>query len=320
DSGVECVFSVVDLHSITRPHYDPNVLRNNIEVMTATLLACGIDPEKSLLFLQSQVPEHGQLSWILSCLHTTARLQHFPQYKEKTAGLKEVPLGLYLYPVLQCADVLLYKATDVPVGHDQLPHIYLVQDAAEAFNKRFGTVFPRPEPLLVSGVASRLRDLRDPSKKMSKSGDDPRTFVALDDPPEVVRSKFRKALTDCTSRVAYEPDSRPAVANLVAMHSLLTGQNPEEVCLAASDLDTGQFKTRLAEAAVSFLAPIQDRMRAHLSDRRRLWRLLEEGALRARQMAAETLGEALAASGMAPRRETSRVRQEPHLARRANER
>ncbi|XP_029841205.2 tryptophan--tRNA ligase, mitochondrial [Ixodes scapularis] len=320
DSGVECVFSVVDLHSITRPHYDPNVLRNNIEVMTATLLACGIDPEKSLLFLQSQVPEHGQLSWILSCLHTTARLQHFPQYKEKTAGLKEVPLGLYLYPVLQCADVLLYKATDVPVGHDQLPHIYLVQDAAEAFNKRFGTVFPRPEPLLVSGVASRLRDLRDPSKKMSKSGDDPRTFVALDDPPEVVRSKFRKALTDCTSRVAYEPDSRPAVANLVAMHSLLTGQNPEEVCLAASDLDTGQFKTRLAEAAVSFLAPIQDRMRAHLSDRHRLWRLLEEGALKARQMAAETLGEALAASGMAPRRETSRIWQEPHLARRANER
>ncbi|EEC18246.1 tryptophanyl-tRNA synthetase, putative [Ixodes scapularis] len=132
---------------------------------------------------------------------------------------------------------------------------------------------------------------------MSKSGDDPRTFVALDDPPEVVRSKFRKALTDCTSRVAYEPDSRPAVANLVAMHSLLTGQNPEEVCLAASDLDTGQFKTRLAEAAVSFLAPIQDRMRAHLSDRHRLWRLLEEGALKARQMAAETLGEALAASG-----------------------
>lgn len=300
DSGIDCVFSIVDLHSITMPHYDPNSLRANIEHMTASLLACGIDPEKSTLFLQSQVPEHAELSWILGCLHTTARLQHLPQLKDKTAGMKETPLGLYLYPVLQCADVLLYKATQVPVGHDNLPHIYLAQDTAEAFNKRFAPIFPRPEPILVSGEAARLRSLRDPAKKMSKSSDDPRSYVRIDDPPEAVREKIKKALTDCTSKVAYEPQSRPAVANLVALHSLLTGKTPEEVCQEAEHIDTGKFKLVLAEAAVSFLAPIQERMQAYLSDRTYLWHVLDEGSKRARLIATETLQEVLRVSGMAP--------------------
>lgn len=299
DSGVNCIFSVVDLHSITRPHYDYNVLRDNIEVMTACLLACGIDPEKSLLFLQSKVPEHGQLSWILSCLHTTSKLQHFPQFKEKTAGLKETPLGLYLYPVLQCADVLLYKATEVPVGHDQLPHIYLAQDTAEAFNKRFTPIFPVPQPLLVSGDAGRLRSLRDPSKKMSKSSENPLSFIALDDPPDLVQVKLRKAITDCTSHISYEPQERPAVTNLVLLHSLLTGQSPDEVCKEASSLDTGQFKGKVAEAALSFLVPLQERLRLHLSDRSHLWRILEHGSHRARQLASQTLDQVRCASGMA---------------------
>lgn len=300
DSGSDCVFSVVDLHSITKPHYDPNKLRENIELMTASLLACGIDPERCTLFLQSQVPEHAELSWILGCLLTTARLQHLPQLKDKTVGMKETPLGLYLYPVLQSADVMLYKATQVPVGNDQLPHIFLVQDTAELFNKRFGLVFPRPEPLLVSGEAGRLRHLRDPTKKMSKSSDDPRSYVALDDPPEAVRKKIKKALTDCTSKVTYEPESRPAVANLVALHSLLTGLSPEEVCRQAEGLDTGQFKLVVADAAVSFLEPIQERMREHLADRARLWHILEEGSRRARQIAIRTMNEVHRASGMAP--------------------
>ncbi|XP_050026443.1 tryptophan--tRNA ligase, mitochondrial [Dermacentor andersoni] len=304
DSGSDCVFSVVDLHSITKPHYDPNKLRENIELMTASLLACGIDPERCTLFLQSQVPEHAELSWILGCLLTTARLQHLPQLKDKTAGMKETPLGLYLYPVLQSADVLLYKATQVPVGNDQLPHIFLVQDTAELFNKRFGLVFPRPEPLLVSGEAGRLRHLRDPTKKMSKSSDDPRSYVALDDPPEAVRKKIKKALTDCISKVTYEPESRPAVANLVALHSLLTGLSPEEVCRQAEGLDTGQFKQVVADAAVSFLEPIQERMQEHLSDRARLWHILDEGSRRARQIAIRTMNEVHRASGMAPLRVT----------------
>lgn len=300
DSGHDCVFSVVDLHAITKPHYDPNRLRTNIELMTASLLACGIDPEKSTLFLQSQVPEHAELSWILGCLHTTARLQHLPQLKDKTAGMKETPLGFYLYPVLQCADVMLYKATKVPVGKDQLPHIYLVQDTAETFNKRFGPVFPRPEALLVSGEAGRLRHLRDPMKKMSKSSDDPRSYVALDDPPSAVRDKIKKALTDCTSRVTYEPESRPAVANLVVLHSLLTGLSPEEVCREAEGIDTGKFKLIIADAAVSLLAPIQERMQVCLLDRARLWHILEEGSRRAREIALRTMDEVQRASGMAP--------------------
>ncbi|XP_077487243.1 tryptophanyl-tRNA synthetase, mitochondrial [Amblyomma americanum] len=298
DSNHDCIFSIVDLHSITKPHYDPNRLRTNIELMTASLLACGIDPEKSILFLQSQVPEHAELSWILGCLHTTARLQHLPQLKDKTAGMKETPLGLYLYPVLQCADVMLYKATKVPVGKDQLPHIYLVQDTAETFNKRFGLIFPVPEPLLVSGEAGRLRHLRDPTKKMSKSSDDPRSYVALDDTPSAVRDKIKKALTDCTSRVTYEPESRPAVANLVALHSLLTGLSPEEVCREAEGLDTGKFKLVIADAAVSFLAPIQERMQEYLLDRAHLWHILEEGSRRAREIALRTMDEVHRASGM----------------------
>ncbi|KAL1436084.1 hypothetical protein MTO96_010834 [Rhipicephalus appendiculatus] len=253
-------------------------LRENIEFMTASLLACGIDPERCILFLQSQIPEHAELSWILGCLLTTARLQHLPTLKDKTAGMKETPLGLYLYPVLQSADVLLYKATQVPVGKDQLPHIFLVQDTAELFNKRFGLVFPRPEALLVSGEAGRLRHLRDPTKKMSKSSDDPRSYVALDDPPDAVRKKIKRAITDCTSKVTYEPESRPGVANLVTLHSLLTGLSPEEVCLQAEGLDTGQFKLVVADAAVSFLEPIQQRMREHLSDRARLAKPLAQTA------------------------------------------
>ncbi|KAH8021596.1 hypothetical protein HPB51_015992 [Rhipicephalus microplus] len=282
--------------------------------MTASLLACGIDPERCTLFLQSQVPEHAELSWILGCLLTTARLQHLPTLKDKTAGMKETPLGLYLYPVLQSADVLLYKATQVPVGKDQLPHIFLVQDAAELFNKRFGLVFPRPEALLVSGEAGRLRHLRDPTKKMSKSSDDPRSYVALDDPPEAVRKKIKRAITDCTSKVTFEPESRPGVANLVALHSLLTGLSPEEVTAIVTSpikgsilcackqtgLDTGQFKLMVADAAVSFLEPIQQRMQEHMSDRARLWNILEEGSRRARQIAVRTLDEVHRASGMAP--------------------
>ncbi|KAL1436085.1 hypothetical protein MTO96_010834 [Rhipicephalus appendiculatus] len=254
DSGSDCIFSVVDLHSITKPHYDPGQAK-------------------------SQIPEHAELSWILGCLLTTARLQHLPTLKDKTAGMKETPLGLYLYPVLQSADVLLYKATQVPVGKDQLPHIFLVQDTAELFNKRFGLVFPRPEALLaVSGEAGRLRHLRDPTKKMSKSSDDPRSYVALDDPPDAVRKKIKRAITDCTSKVTYEPESRPGVANLVTLHSLLTGLSPEEVCLQAEGLDTGQFKLVVADAAVSFLEPIQQRMREHLSDRARLAKPLAQTA------------------------------------------
>ncbi|XP_064473323.1 tryptophan--tRNA ligase, mitochondrial-like isoform X2 [Ornithodoros turicata] len=300
DSGMECIFSIVDLHSITLPHYSTEELRSNIEVMTASLLACGVDPEKCILFLQSQVPEHGQLAWILCCLQTMAQLQHFPQLKEKTSGMKETPLGLYLYPVLQSADVLLYKGTDVPVGEDQLPHVYLMQDLAETFNKRFGTVFPPPKPLLVEGPAVRLRNLRDPTKKMSKSHPDPKGRIDLDDSPDQIRSKIRKALTDFTSKVTYEPEERPAVANLVALHSLLTDKTPEEICSSVQHLDTGKYKTEVAEAAVEVLVPIQRRLQEHLKDRAHLWKLLDRGSLRAREIAIRTLEEVRRASGMAP--------------------
>ena len=176
NSGLDVTYCIVDLHSITLPQ-KPVDLRNNSLKICASLLACGIDPKKSTLFLQSDVKEHAELCWILGCITTMARLTHLPQYKEKSAKLKEIPLGLYLYPVLQAADIMLYKATHVPVGEDQVQHLQLAQSLAKAFNNRFGMTFPMCQPMIAEDASCRIKSLRDPAKKMSKSDADPKSCV-----------------------------------------------------------------------------------------------------------------------------------------------
>ncbi|XP_065079430.1 tryptophan--tRNA ligase, mitochondrial isoform X2 [Ochlerotatus camptorhynchus] len=259
DAGENVTYCIVDLHSITLPQ-DPQVLRHNSLQMAATLLACGIDPSRATLFLQSGVPQHAELSWILGCMTTMARLTHLPQYKDKSAKLKEIPLGLYIYPVLQAADIMLYKATHVPVGEDQIQHLQMAQSLARAFNNRFGTTFPSCEPIISDDTSCRLKSLRDPTKKMSKSDPDPKACIMLTDNGKEIVEKIKKSVTDFTSEVTFEPETRPGVANLITIHSLASGKTPQQICQEAKGLNTGQYKQHVADALVEHLNPIRVRI------------------------------------------------------------
>lgn len=239
NSGLDVTYCIVDLHSITLPQ-KPAVLRDNSLRICASLLACGIDPKKATLFLQSSVKEHSELCWILSCITTMARLTHLPQYKEKSAKMKEIPLGLYLYPVLQAADIMLYKATHVPVGEDQVQHLQLAQSLAKAFNNRFGNTFPMCQPMIADDASCRIKSLRDPTKKMSKSDPDPKSCVMITDTPEVIKEKVKKAITDFTSAVTFEPETRPGVTNLLTVHSMVSGKSIQEICDETQSIDTGK--------------------------------------------------------------------------------
>ncbi|XP_065201767.1 tryptophan--tRNA ligase, mitochondrial [Planococcus citri] len=285
NSNVLC--SIVDLHALTLP-YAIEKLPNNILLMTASLLACGIDPNKSILFLQSQVPEHTQLCWVLGCLTTLPKLAQLPQYREKSEKLKEIPLGLYLYPVLQAADILLYKATKVPVGEDQLQHLQLSGYLARKFNRKFGETFPVPKPLIYANAGARIKNLREPLKKMSKSHINEKSRIEITDPPDLIVEKMKKAVTDSTSRVTYDPENRPGVSNLIDIHSLLTGTNPNRICEDVENLNTGEYKLIVAEALVEMLKPIQSEIISLLNDKPYLTSLLSDGAQKACSIATDT--------------------------------
>ncbi|XP_055902444.1 tryptophan--tRNA ligase, mitochondrial [Eupeodes corollae] len=291
NSGEDVTYCIVDLHSITVPQ-DPEKLRNNIIQMTATMLACGIDPNKSTLFLQSTVKEHSELNWILGSLTTIARLRHLPQYKDKTQKMKEIPLGLFLYPVLQAADILLYKTTHVPVGEDQVQHIQLTQHLGSLFNNRFGTTFPDCHAIIDRKEAARIRSLRDPSKKMSKSDPEVKSCIYLTDEPDVIVEKIKKAVTDFTSEVTYDPENRLGVSNLVAIHSLVSnGKTPEEICKDVQGIDTGKYKMVVAEAVIEHLKPIRTKINEYLKNPSELVYILDDGREKARTIAEETMAE-----------------------------
>lgn len=239
NSESDVTYCIVDLHSITLPQ-KPQELRENSLRLCASLLACGIDSTKATLFIQSSVKEHAELCWILGCNTTMARLTHLPQYKEKSEKMKEIPLGLYLYPVLQAADIMLYKATHVPVGEDQVQHLQLAQSLTKLFNHRFGKTFPLCEPLIAQDTSARIKSLRDPSKKMSKSDPDPKSCVMITDTPEAIFSKFKKSVTDCTSEVTFDPEARLGVANLITIHSMVSGKSIAQIVEEAKGIDTGK--------------------------------------------------------------------------------
>ncbi|KAM7054684.1 tryptophan--tRNA ligase, mitochondrial isoform 1-T1 [Molossus nigricans] len=277
------LYSIVDLHSITVPQ-DPAVLRQSILDMTAALLACGINPEKSILFQQSQVVEHTQLSWILTCMVRLPRLQHLHQWKAKTAKQKhDGTAGLLTYPVLQAADVLLYKSTHVPVGEDQVQHMELVQDLARAFNKKYGELFPVPKSILTS--MKKVKSLRDPSAKMSKSDPDRLATVRITDSPEEIVQKFRKAMTDFTSEVTYDPAGRAGVSNLVAIHSAVTGLPVEELVRRSAGVDTARYKLLVADAVIEKFAPIRSEIEKLKTDKDHLEKVLQVGSAKAKELA-----------------------------------
>ena len=293
------IFSVVDLHAITMPQ-NPQELRENILTMTASLLGCGLDAKKAILFQQSHVDEHAQLCWILGTLSTVNSLKRLSQYKDKSKGMKETPLGLFLYPVLQAADILAYKATDVPVGEDNLQNVEMCRRLAHSFNNRFNSqIFPLPNAVLVSETSSRrIRSLRDPSKKMSKSDVDKKSCLYILDEPDTIRMKLKRAVTDMTSQVTFNPDERPGVSNLVCIHSQITNQDPSEICQEVSNMDTGQYKLYLADILIEHLSPIREKTKDLLENKDHIEAILIDGADRARLIAAQTLKEVNKAVGL----------------------
>ncbi|XP_076850453.1 tryptophan--tRNA ligase, mitochondrial isoform X2 [Brachyhypopomus gauderio] len=257
--------------------------------MAASLLACGIDPARSVLFQQSVVWEHAELCWILGCLTSMPRLRHLPQWKMKSKQKNEGSVGLYTYPVLQAADILLYKSTHVPVGEDQLQHLELAQDLARTFNTRYGEVFPEPRALL--STTRKVKSLRDPSSKMSKSDPQKLATIFLTDSPDDIVLKIRRAVTDFTSEVTFDPENRPGVANLVSMHAAVTGRTVEDVVGWAAGMDTGGYKSVVAEAVVERLRPIRTEIQRLRADRAHLHRLLDQGAAKARDLAIPVMEE-----------------------------
>ncbi|XP_012880113.1 PREDICTED: tryptophan--tRNA ligase, mitochondrial [Dipodomys ordii] len=283
DQYESVLYSIVDLHSITVPQ-DPVVLRQSVLDMTAALLACGINPEKSILFQQSQVSEHTQLSWILTCMVRLPRLQHLHQWKTKSAKQQqEGTMGLLTYPVLQAADILSYRSTHVPVGEDQVQHMELVQDLARGFNKKYGEFFPVPQSILTS--MKKVKSLRDPSSKMSKSDPDKLATVRITDSPEEIVQKFRKAVTDFTSEVTYDPVGRAGVSNLVAIHAAVSGLPVEEVVSRSTGLDTAHYKLQVAEAVIEKFAPVKREIEKLKADPDYLQKVLTAGAAKAKELA-----------------------------------
>ncbi|CAH0694388.1 unnamed protein product [Spodoptera exigua] len=297
DQGEDLMIFIADLHALTT-RQEPARLQARVLDLAATLLAAGLQPERCVLFVQSAVPRHAELCWLLACLATQARLAHLPQYKEKAATMKEVPLGLLLYPVLQAADVLLYGGTEVPVGADQVQHLQLAAALARTFAHRYGRAFPTPRALLADDGSDRLRSLRDPNKKMSKSDTDPKSRILLTDPDDVIELKIRKAVTDFTPQVTFDPETRPGVSNLVSIHCLAEDKLPEEVVQEAEGLSTAQYKRVVAGALQRALAPVRERAAELRARPAFLHDVLRHGAARARLRADQVYERAAALAGL----------------------
>jgi tryptophanyl-tRNA synthetase len=297
----ECLFFLADLHALT-VEIDPAVLRDNVREMAAALIASGIDPAKSTLFCQSDVPAHAELTWILSGTARMGWLNRMTQWKDKAGKNREgSSVGLFTYPVLQAADVLVYKATHVPVGEDQKQHIELARDIAVKFNNDFNVeLFIPPEPYIGGGTAARVMSLRDGSAKMSKSDPSEASRIHLTDDNDTIAQKIRKAKTD-PEPLPEDPaglEGRPEAKNLVGIMGELTGETTEAVLARFAGQGFGAFKPVLAEAAIALLAPLRDRLVELRRDTAALDAILDAGAEKAAALAAPTLAEAYRAVGL----------------------
>ncbi|WP_027945778.1 tryptophan--tRNA ligase [Amycolatopsis taiwanensis] len=285
----ETFYMVVDLHAIT-VEQDPKVLRERTRVSAAQLLGLGVDPDRSALFVQSHVPEHTQLSWVLECLTGFGEAGRMTQFKDKAAkqGTDRASVGLFTYPVLQAADILVYQADAVPVGEDQRQHLELSRNLAQRFNHRFGKTFIVPEPHIVKDTA-KIFDLQDPTVKMSKSASSPNGIVELLDDPKRSAKKIRSAVTDTGREIVFDPEQKAGVSNLLTIYSALTGRSVEDLESAYAGKGYGDLKKDLAEVLVEFITPFQERVNSYLDDIAELDKVLARGAERARQVASRTL-------------------------------
>ena len=289
----DCIYCVVDLHAMTVP-YDPQEFARARVVTAKTLLAVGIDPSRSLVYYQSQVPHHAELAWILGTITGMGQLERMTQYKEK-ADKAGQNLGLFAYPVLMAADILIHKAHAVPVGDDQTQHLELSRDLAERFNSRFGQQFPIPERITPE-IGARVMSLQDPTVKMSKSDDNQGAFVLLTDEPDVIRKKVKSAVTDSGRDVRYDWDEKPGISNLLELFSFFSGRPVAELADEYRDGGYGPFKEAVAEAIVDGLTPIRRRFK-ELSDPD-VARIMQRGALDARQRAEKEMISVRKATGL----------------------
>lgn len=296
----DAFYMVVDLHAITIPQ-DPKELTANTRLATAQLLAAGLDPERCTLFVQSHVPEHAQLAWIMNCLTGFGEASRMTQFKDKSArqGAESASVGLFTYPILQVADILLYQANEVPVGEDQRQHIELTRDLAERFNGRFGATFTIPKPYILKETA-KIYDLQDPSIKMSKSASTPKGLINLLDDPKATAKKVKSAVTDTDTVIRFDPAEKPGVSNLLGIYSTLTGMDIAELEQKYDGKGYGALKVDLAEVVVDFVTPFRERTQQYLDDPETLDSILAKGAEKARAVAAETLAQAYERVGFLP--------------------
>jgi tryptophanyl-tRNA synthetase len=280
-------FCVVDLHAIT-VRQEPKDLRARTLEVLAIYIACGIDPEKNRLFIQSHVPAHSECAWLLNCYTHMGELSRMTQFKDKSQRYGEsISTGLFTYPVLMAADILLYEADLVPVGSDQKQHLELSRDVAERFNNTYSPTFKIPEPY-ISGDGAKIMDLQEPEKKMSKSADNANGYILIMDPPEVIRKKISRAVTDSLGVVKYS-DNQPGVKNLISILRTLTGMSIEDIEKKYEGQGYAGFKTDVGEALVSELEPIQKRVKEILADKENLEEVYKRGAERANYVANKTL-------------------------------
>jgi tryptophanyl-tRNA synthetase len=285
----DAFYCVVDLHAITVPQ-DPVLLRRRSRVAAAQLFAAGLDPKRCTVFVQSHIPEHAELCWVLSCLTGFGEASRMIQFKDKSlkSGTEQASVGLFTYPILQAADILLYQTDQVPVGEDQRQHLELTRDLAQRFNHRFGKTFVVPGPHIISDVA-KIADLQDPSVKMSKSSSSPQGIVDVLEDPASIRKKIGRAVTDMGSEIRVDDEAKPGITNLLRIYAALTGSSLVELERRYAGTGYGAFKNDLAEVVVDALAPIRERTEKMLADESELDRLLADGAARAREVASQTM-------------------------------
>ena len=295
----DCYYMIVDLHAITVPQ-EPTALREQTEMVAALFVAVGLDPAKAAIFLQSHVPAHAELGWIMTTMSYMGELERMTQFKDKSAGKEAIGAGLFVYPSLMAADILLYKSALVPVGDDQKQHLELTRDLAGRFNRRFGDALIVPEPFIPK-FGARIMSLDDATKKMSKSNPNPGSYIWLLDTPEDIRKKIARAKTDTGKEIVYDPAGKPEISNLMVILAQCTDRPIAEIQAAYEGQGYGAFKKDVAEAVVAALAPIQQRY-AEIRESGEIHRILQDGAEQASAVANETLREVKAAMGFLPKR------------------
>ncbi len=300
EDDYRCLYCVVDLHSLTVRH-EPAELRKRTVEMYALLLAVGLDPQKSLLFVQSHVSAHAELAWILNCYTYMGELSRMTQFKEKSAKHTDnINAGLFAYPVLMAADILLYQTNLVPVGADQKQHLELSRDIADRFNKVYSDTFVIPEPYIPK-VGGRVMSLQDPTSKMSKSDPDENASIFLLDRPDVIRRKVKRAVTDSEGDIRFDEEAKPGVSNLLSILAVLSNRTTDECVAALAGQNYGALKEAVAEAVVDTLTPVQAKFDALMQDKDHLKQLMDEGARNAAQMAARTMAKVCRKVGIVPR-------------------